>query len=402
VFTVLAALAMTADASAATGGATLPGASTSQPAVAPGVPTEPATATSPASTAPALSAPSGPASQVALDALLPPLPILATAARKNDDPVTTDIAALGTPSAIAAIDGHVLVTRSHMSRSELLDLADPASPRVLLSSTRVLGTPHVGQDMSGRAVVVISPCAGSEATVRLGQAPKCPLRAVDLVSGVSRPLPGTTGALAGDLAGPRLVFSRASPRDGVRLYEAVDGAAAQVVDLPSLKTTGDGWTEASGKPIAGTLRATAFDVDPAGRVAVVLEYRAKTPQFSSGFWLRNGAGQWRRLATIGTSFRGLGLRHVLGPRLDADGAVAYVEGVVETPSYVGRWSDDGTQSLKQSIRRSIGRSTILRDTAYDGGRLVFVDWLPGAPCGSEGALACGLRSVGPIIGTPAP
>jgi hypothetical protein len=75
---------------------------------------------------------------------------------------------------------------------------------------------------------------------------------------------------------------------------------------------------------------------------------------------------------------------------------AYVEGVVDGPSFVGRWTTEGQSTTRFSIRRSIGRATILRDAAYDGERLLFVDWLPGLPCGSEGADACGLRAVGPI------
>ena len=87
---------------------------------------------------------------------------------------------------------------------------------------------------------------------------------------------------------------------------------------------------------------------------------------------------------------------MLAPQLDDGGVRAYVDGVVESPSYAGRWADDGSLTSKVSLRRSICRSTILHGAAFDGDRLAFVDWLPGVPCGSEGALACGLRAAAPI------
>ncbi len=382
---------------AATGGAHLPGgAESAVPAPSSGPLVGPGAAEGPPATAPAADS-ANQAEPVALVPSPPAMPVLASAARKVDDPIPTDVAALSTPSMIAAIDGHVVIVRQRMSRSELVDLAEPSSPRVLLSSTRPFGMPQAGRDAAGRAVIVASPCAGADAVVRLGQAPRCPLRAIDALTGASRPLPGTTGALAGDLAGERLVFTRRSPSAGVRLYESAAGAAAQVVELPQLGKPGDGWTAASGKPAPGSLRAGGFDVDPAGRLAIVLEYVAAKPEFSSGLWVRQATLGWHRLTTIGTTFAGLGTRHVMGPNLDATGAIAYVEGVIEAPSFVGRWDDDGTATFRLSVRRSIGRSTILRDTAFDRGRLLFVDWLPGAPCGSEGALACGLRALGPVL-----
>jgi hypothetical protein len=381
----------------ATGGAALPGGSL------PSEPVSPAAPATPSGSAPGAEAPTTPvttadavAAPAALVPQLPALPVLATAARRADDPVAKDLAALGSPSPIAAIDGHVVVVRNRMSRSELVDLADPSSPRVLLASTRIFGTPLAGRDAAGRAVVVASPCAGVDAVLRTGAVPKCPLRAIDLISGSSRALPSTTGALAGDLAGPRLLFTRSSPTTGVRLYESVDGGAAKSSALPLLGQAGDGWTAATGKPIPGTLAAPAFDVDGSGRIAIVLEYSSRSPRVSSGLWLRTIDGDWRRLAAVNTTMTDLGTRHVLGPQLDAAGTDAYVEGVVETPSYLGRWTDDGAETTHLSIRRSIGRSTILSGVALDGSRLLFVDWSPGAPCGSVDALACGLRALAPV------
>ena len=377
-----------APAAGSSGGTSLPGGAQATPATPP----EPDTSTLAEST-PA-------AEPVAIAPAVPSLPVLATAARRADDPVTQDLTALGEPTAIAAIDGHVVIVRARGGRSELVDVADPAVPRVLLASTRAFGMPHAGRDAGGRAVIVASPCAGADAVVRLGGAPRCPLRAVDLESGASRPLPSTTGALAGDLSDDRLVFTRSSPSAGVRLYESLAGAPATALAMPRLGKPGDGWTPASGRPIAGSLRAGGFDIDASGRIAVVLEFRALTPRFSSGLCLRSATGVWSRPATVTTTFTGLGTRHVLAPKLDETGALAYVEGVVESPSYIGRWGDDGAPTLRKSIRRSIGRSTILLSAAYEGNRLLFVDWLPGAPCGSEGALACGLRAASPVFATP--
>lgn len=374
--------AAAASASAATGGAAAPE----------GVVIGP-------STAPAVAAPTPPtetAAQVALTPPTPALPILATQARRPEDPVAQDLAALIEPSPVAAIDGHVVYTRQHMGRTELVDVANPASPRILLSGTRVFGAPAAGEDGRGRPVAVLSTCAGTEEVVMQGQAPRCPLRAVDLVDGSSRALPSTTGALSGDLAGDQLVFTRRGGTDGVRLYLASGNGLARAVALPRLGRTGDGWLPAHGKPLAGGVRVSALDVDATGRIAVVLEYRAKAPAYSSSLWVRSAEGRWRRITTLGTRLKGQGARQVLAPQLDDGGVRAYVEGLVETPSFAGRWTEEGAVTAQQSVRRSIGRATILHSAAYDADRLVFVDWLPGVPCGSEGALACGLRALGPV------
>ncbi len=156
------------------------------------------------------------------------------------------------------------------------------------------------------------------------------------------------------------------------------------------------WPSTIGKPVPGSLTAGGIDVAADGRVAVVVEHRSRSPRFTSSLWLRATDGEWRRIVSINTPHDDLGVRRVLGPRLDDGGVRAYVEGVVDGPSFVGRWTGDGQSTTRFSIRRSIGRATILRDAAYDGDRMLFVDWLPGLPCGSEGADACGLRAVGPI------
>lgn len=365
---------------AATGGAELP---------AGVVATPPTAAPAPAPSAEA-------ATQVALTAPLPSLPVLATQSRRPEDPVAQDLAALIEPSPVAAIAGHVLFTRQHMGRTELVDVAADASSRVLLSGTRAFGAPSAGTDAADRPIAVLSTCAGAAEVVIERRAPKCPLRAVDLADGTSRALSATTGALVGDLAGTTLAFTRRGGAGGARLYLSTAGAAPKAVALPKLGQTGDGWLPAHGTPILGTVQVSALDVDGAGRVAAVIEYRAKKPFYSSSLWLRSAAGVWSRLTTLGTHFAGQGTRRVLAPQLDDGGVRAYVEGIVETPSFAGRWTDTGAAAAKVSVRRSIGRATILHSAAYDGDRLVFVDWLPGVPCGSEGALACGLRALGPV------
>ncbi len=375
------ALAWTTPAAvASTGGASVPG-------VGPGAASpEPAPAVDPVPRA---------AEQVTLTPPIPALPVLATTSRRAEDPATQDLAALIQPSAVATVDGHVVYVRQHMGRTELVDVADPGKPRVLLSGTREFGPPSAGHDASGHPVVVLSTCAGTEEVLLQGLAPRCPLRAVDLTDGTSQPLPATTGAMAGDLSGDRLVFTRRAGTDGTRLYES-DGGTATILPLPRLGKTGDGWLPAHGTPVGGTVRVAGLDVDADGRIAAVIEYAAKKPAYSSGLWVRSSAGTWKRMTTLGTPRRDLGTRQVLAPSLVDGGVQAYVEGIVETPSFVGRWTDAGTQTTKLSLRRSIGRATILHSAAYDGNRLVFVDWLPGVPCGSEGALACGLRAAGPI------
>lgn len=395
----LGAGALTTSAGASTGGAGIPGGLAAASAVpaenAPAGDLPGAATADPSATAASTTASTADLAATQLAPQTPALPVLATASRRPTDPVTQDLAALSAPTPIAAVDGHVVIVRPRGGLSDLVDIGIPTSPRTLLTSTRTFGTPHAGHDASGHPVVVVSPCAGATATADNGQTPRCPLRSIDLVTGASVALPGTTGALAGDLAGDRLLFTRTSPQAGVRLYASAAGGTAQPIDLPPLLGRGVAGTAAS-KPVAGSLRATAFDVDAAGRVAVVLEYIAHSPTFSSTLWTRSAAGAWSRVVNVNTGFAGLGTRHVLGPLLDATGVSAYVEGVVETPSYLGHWTADGTSTSQTSLRRSIGRATILGATAFDSGRLVFVDWSPGDPCGSEGALACGLRSVGPV------
>lgn len=373
-------------AGAAGGGAALPGGG-SAPEPVPIAAPEPQVA---------VVAPTETASQVTLTPPTPLLPVLATTSRRVSDPITQDLAALIEPSPIAAVDGHVVYVRQHMGRTELVDVADPANPKVLLTGTREFGAPSAGRDASGNPVVVLSPCAGTEEVLMQGQAPRCPLRAVSLTDGTSRALPATTGAMTGDLAGSRLVFTRRGGTDGTRLYLSIDGAPAATVALPKLGTAGEGWLPAHGKPAPGSVRVADLDVDAAGRIAAVIDFRSKKPAYSSSLWLRSTAGTWTRLTTLGTHRAGQGTRQVLAPQLTDGGVQAYVEGIVETPSFVGRWTDAGASTAQLSLRRSIGRATILHGAAYDGDRLVFVDWLPGVPCGSEGALACGLRAAGPL------
>lgn len=346
----------------------------------------------------ALAEPTTPASQEATIVGATPTvtaPSLATPLRRSTDPITTDLAGLVRPSAIAAVDGHVVIVRPRGGRSELVDLTDPASPRILLSSTRAFGAPNGGHDAAGRPVVIASPCAGTDEVVLQRRDPNCPLRVVDLQTGVSRAVPNSTGALQGDLEGERVAFIRQSPRVGFRLYTG-QGSTIRPAALPAMGPGAPNWPSTIGKPVPGSLTAGGIDVAADGRVAVVVEHRSRSPRFTSSLWLRAAADEWRRIVSINTPHDDLGVRRVLGPRLDAGGVRAYVEGVVDGPSFVGRWTGDGQSTTRFSIRRSIGRATILRDAAYDGDRMLFVDWLPGLPCGSEGADACGLRAVGPI------
>lgn len=322
-------------------------------------------------------------------------PVLATPLRRATDPVSTDLAGLLRPSTIAAVDGHVVIVRPRGGRSELVDIADPTDPHILLSSTRAFGAPNGGHDAQGHPVVVASPCAGTDDVVLQHKDPNCPLRVVDLTTGISSAVPGSTGALQGDIAGGAVIFARQSPQVGVRLYLG-NGSTARPVALPRMGRGTPNWPSTIGDPIAGSLRANGIDVDASGRVAVVLEHRAKAPQYTSSLWVREADGSWHREVSVNTPRDDLGVRHVLGPQLDAGGVRAYVEGVVDGPSFVARWTDAGQSTTRYSIRRSIGRATILRDAAYDGTRMLFVDWLPGLPCGAEGANACGLRAVGPI------
>jgi hypothetical protein len=323
-------------------------------------------------------------------------PPLATPLRRESDPVTQDLVGLLRPSAIAAVDGHVVIVRPRGGRSELVDVADPARPRILLSSTRAFGTPNGGHDAQGRPVVVASPCAGTDEVVLLHRDPNCPLRVVDLTTGVSSAVPGSTGALQGDVERGRVAFTRQSPQVGFRLYVGSGGAIPTPVALPKMAPGAPNWPSTIGTPAKGSLSAGALDVAGDGRVAVVIEHRSRRPRFTSSLWVRDASAAWHRQVSVNTPHDDLGVRRVLGPRLDDGGVRAYVEGVVDGPSFVGRWTIAGQSTTRFSIRRSIGRATIVRDAAYDGERLVFVDWLPGLPCGSVGANACGLRAVGPI------
>lgn len=384
VLLAIGGLSGTSPALGAGGGTVLPGV---------GLPSEPESTDSHATPGGAATIPAAPLAAAAAPPALA-APPLSAAARRPGDPPATDLAALANPSRIVAVDGHVIVVRNRGAGTELVDLAAPAAPRVLLTSTRRFGTANTGHDAAGHPVVVASPCAGI-ADVLLGSGqPNCPLRAVDLTDGTTRALAGTTGALSGDLDGDRLVFTRRSPTLGVRLYENGGGRTTSV-PLPQLTRPGDGWRATLGTPTLGSLRSAEFDAQD-GRLALVLEYSTGA-KYVSGLWLRNPVGAWSLTVAIGTGgTSGLGLRHVLGPLLDVGGVRAYVEGVVETPSYLGRWADDGSATTRTSIRRSIGRSTIVSGAAYDGDRLVFVDWRPGAPCGTDGAPACGVRAVGPL------
>lgn len=327
-----------------------------------------------------------------LDALVP-LPLRSN--RRDGDPFARDLGALPRPSAIAAIDGHVVAVRQLGLGSQLVDLADPGTPRLLLASTRRFGAPSAGRDAAGRPVIVISPCAGDDEILHQALQPNCPLRAIDLRSGASRPLRGTTGALSGDLSGRRLVFTRLSPTAGVRLYES-DGMATTAVAMPRIGRPGDGWRPIHGTPLPGGVRPGGLDVDNEGRVAIVLEYGARSPRFSSGLWLQRADGSWRLASSVTTTRTATGSRHVLAPTLTNGGVLAYLEGVVEQPSFVGGWSDEGAPTLRRSLRRTIGRSTILHAAALDGERLVFVDWMPGAPCGAPDAPICGVREAAPL------
>lgn len=329
-----------------------------------------------------------------LPALPPPsMPALAAVRRRDGDPVVVDLAPLFTPSVVVATGGRLLVTRFRGGRSELVDVTTPGQHRILLSGTRRFGVPHGGRDADGRAVVVLSPCAGDSAVTLGGQQPRCPLRAVDVLTGSSRPLSGTTGAIAGDVEGAALSFTRGSVSSGVRLYRATVGGAARTAKLP-VSPVSPSAARGTSKPVAGTLRVSALDTD-GGRLALVADYRDGRKRAVSELWLHTGAS-WRRLTAVASMHTGQGSPHVLGPTLSAAGVTAYVEGVVDRPSFVGRWAANGALETKLSLRRSIGRATILHGAAIEGDRLVFVDWLPGVPCGGAEAPACGLRSVGPL------
>jgi hypothetical protein len=374
-----------------TGGAVFPGSSLPEPPESAAPSSVPAAGNPPVSTTPAT-----PASTITEATLPLAAPPLSTPLRRVSDPTTADLAGLQQPSAIAAIDGHAVIVRQRGGRSELVDITAPgAAPRILLSSTRAFGVPNAGRDGTGHPVVVVSPCAGADEVVLQHRAPNCPLRAIDLTDGVSRAVPGSAGALQGDIAGDAIVFARRSPRVGARLYLR-SSAGVRPVALPPLGPASPEWPTGVGAPVAGSLAAGGIDLSADGRIAVVMDHRAAAPRFASTLWVRSAAGAWHHAVSVSTPREDLGVRRVLGPQLDDAGVRAYVEGVVDGPSFVGHWTTEGQSTARFSIRRSIGRSTILRDAAYDGDRIVFVDWLPGLPCGSEGANACGLRAVGPI------
>lgn len=370
------------------GGASVPGADTAAPPTATDLSGSTGGSAEPSATTPANQ------DSVVEEAGLLRAPTLLTPLRRPTDPAMTDLAGLATPSAVAAIDGHIVVVRARGRRSELVDLST-GEPRILLSSTRTWGVPNAGRDAAGRPVVIASPCAGVDAVVLQGEAPNCPLRLIDLTDGTSRAVPGSTGALQGDIAGGTIVLVRRSEARGVQLYRST-GGRVQAVATPRLDRAGDGWVPALGKAIRGSVQAGGLDVDTQGRIAVVLAHRANRPKHSAGLFVRDAAGSWRRMISINTTRPQLGIRDVLGPSLSGETVTAYVEGVINGPSFVARWTLAGAQTAKLSVRRSIGRATVLRDAAFDGRQLVFVDWAPELPCGSEGAPACGLRSVGPL------
>jgi len=373
-----------------TGGMRLPGSEL------PGEPLPAAASSVPSAVDP--TTPTTPATQEAIIVGATPavkVPPLAAPLRRPTDPATQDLAGLLRPTGIAAVDGHVVVVRPRGGRSELVDLTDPSDPRILLSSTRAFGTPNGGHGPDGHPVVVASPCAGADDVVLLHRDPNCPLRVVDLVTGVSSAVPGSTGALQGDVAGTQVVFTRQSPVAGVRLYVG-DGGTAHPAALPTMRRGTPNWPSTLTQPDPGSLTAGGLDIAADGRLAIVFEHRSLAPRFTSSLWVRDAAASWHREVSVTTPHDDLGVRRVLGPQLDAGGVKAYVEGVVDGPSFVAHWTDAGQSTSRFSIRRSIGRATILRDAAYDGDRLLFVDWLPGLPCGAQGAKACGLRAVGPI------
>lgn len=386
---VLLPFATPAAAGIGTGGGTnLPGAESAAAPPAPDLSGSSSASGEPVATTPANQ------DSVVEEAGLLRAPKLPTPLRRATDPVMTDLVGLGSPTPVAAIDGHIIVVRARGRRSELLDLRS-GEPRILLSSTRAWGIPNVGRNADGHPVVIASPCAGVDAVVLRGEAPNCPLRMIDLTNGTSRAVPGSTGALQGDIAGTTVALVRRSGTRGVQLYRST-GGRMQAIAAPKLTRTGDGWVPALGRAIAGSVEAAALDVDARGRIAIVLDHRATRPQHSSGLFVRDEQGTWRRMVSINTTRPQFGLRGILGPQLSGDTVSAYVEGVITGPSFVARWTLAGQQTAKLSVRRSIGRATVLRDAALDGDRLVFVDWAPELPCGSEGAAPCGLRTVGPI------
>jgi hypothetical protein len=289
-------------------------------------------------------------------------PTLATAAPKAKPKPVVALADAGTrPLNLAAGEGRILAMQDmEPSGSRLMELVPGREPRVIRTQASGARRFSVGTDAAGRTVAVVNLCAD-------GPRRGCDLSVVDVDTGATVPLPGSTTAYLADLDRGRAVLVRNAKKVGVRISLRAATPGGKVLALPisrvSQAADPDHLTYPKTRQIlsidlrGGVVAASVWvDNDAAGYDSLLI---ARGPR----------SRDWNLLDQLSNGDGGDGNHFFGGPVVTPTGIRAFADWGLEDDSYAGRWSVGGKRLGKVNPMR-LGLDGFTGDAVISGDTLV--------------------------------
>lgn len=293
-------------------------------------------------------------------AALVPGPVVSTAAAKPEPVVALAEAGL-TDLSLAAGEGRILaIQATEPSGSRLLELRPGEPPREILRSAAPVRRFSVGTDAAGRTVAVANRCP-------VGPRRGCDLSVIDVDTGATTPLPGSTTAYLADLDRGRAVLVRAASKVGARisLRSATAGRPARAMPISRVAQAADPnrTTDPNTRQVlsidlrGGVVAASVWvDNDAAGLDSLLI---ARGPK----------SRDWNLLGRLSNGDGGDGNHFFGGPVVTSTGIRAFADWGLEASSYVGRWSVAGKR-LRRVGPATVGLRGFTGDAVISGDTLV--------------------------------
>lgn len=261
---------------------------------------------------------------------------------------------------LAAGEGHVLAIQATPPQgSRLIELVAGQEPRPIRTLPDGVPPFSVGTDAAGRVVAIASVCPASR--------PRCDLSVIDVETGATVALAGTTTAYLGDLDHGRAVLARPARKTGVRvsLRSRTPGKAAIAMPISRVAQRAPG----SEGTYPKTRLVTALDLQD-GVVAASMTIENDMVGFDA-LLIARGPKQrdWRLLDRLSNGDGGEGNHYYSGPVVTKTGIRAFADWGLEDESYAARWSLSGKR-LKSIDTETIGLGGFFGGAALNGDTLV--------------------------------
>ena len=290
--------------------------------------------------------------QVATAAPVPvPVPVLADAG-------TLDLQ-------LAAGEGHVLAIQETLpSGSRLMELEPGREPRVIRALSGGVAPFSVGTDAAGRVVAVADLCTPNAGKPRTRD---CDLSVVDVETGSTVALPGSSTAYLGDLDHGRAVLARFAKKVGVRAALRPAKAGGRTTTMPISRVAQRAPGSRSTYP--KTRFITALDLQD-GVVAASVTVENDMSGYDALLIARGPKSRdWSLLDRLVNGDGGDGNHYFGGPVVTDTGIRAFADWGLEDASYVGRWSVRG-KLLEKVDPLDVGLNGFRGGAVIDGDTLV--------------------------------